>query len=78
MNAQTFTPDNVREWLQYSPAEPGPMAATLRGFIVNTHFYCVTCCGRLSGRGIILPRESRPVWKDMCCKQPCEACGKLT
>jgi hypothetical protein len=76
MDAETFTPATVRQWLEHSPAEPGPMAANLRGFIINQNFFCIRCCSRLSGRGILLPQQSVPVWKD---RKPefaaCAACG---
>jgi len=91
MSAQDFTPDNVKQWLEHAPKEPGPMAGDLRGFEIGAHFYCTVCCGRLSGRGILLPRESVPVWKNWPAPQAaqpdkmviafsanmtCKACGK--
>jgi hypothetical protein len=38
MSVESFTPDNVKVWLQHAPAEPGPQAEGLRGFSINGHF----------------------------------------
>jgi len=70
-----FTIENVREWLLGAPHEPGPMAENLRGFCIDNTFFCTRCCGRLSGRGIILPPRSAPVWVGQGGFAICGACG---
>ena len=71
-----WSPAQVREWLAYAPAEPGPIAPRLRGFTINSHFYCSRCCGRVAARGLLLPRLAIALWREDY-SQPvtCAACG---
>ena len=68
-----MTPEQAREWLEYSPKDPGPIAPGLLGFVDDAaNFYCSTCTGRLGRRGIVLTRMT-PIWDRT--DKPCAACG---
>ena len=73
-----MNPAQVKEWLQYAPADPGPCAAGLAGFSMGSFFYCTRCTGRLLGRAILLPRDALPVWSDQLNgSMKCDACGSV-
>jgi hypothetical protein len=56
-----FSPENVKEWLEYSPA-PGASNPQLAGFRIGEWRYCAHCTGRLAARGILLPRSALSIW----------------
>jgi hypothetical protein len=70
-----FSPENVKEWLEYSPT-PGASNPQLAGFRIGEWRYCAHCTGRLAARGILLPRSALPIWVDASEKGACDACGK--
>ena len=69
-----FSPENVREWLEYCP-EPAAGNPQLAGFVIGNWRYCSHCTGRLAARGILLPRSARPIWADALEKGACAACS---
>jgi len=72
MSPEEFTPELVKEWLEHSPPPWTMGAADLAGFRVAQWFYCSRCMGRLSARGILLPRAT-PIWGKP--PEKCAACN---
>jgi hypothetical protein len=56
---------NIREWVRDSPAHGAPIVPSLRGVWTigedGLWYVCRTCLGRLTGRGVSLPRVEH-VW----------------
>ena len=85
MDAATLSAE-MRSTLEYAPANPGPVAPTLRGWILPASdgllYVCARCAGRIIARSSFLPRNAEPVWKDKA--EPfgvclgCEACSLPT
>lgn len=54
--------------LEFAPANPGPIAAGLRGWWLPASdgdlYLCARCAGRMIGRGFSLPRGADSVWVD--------------
>lgn len=75
---------NWRRLLEHAPKDPGPIAKDLVGWWVPRRipeggtvndFLCSTCAGRLAGRSIILPHDSKPIWADQPHFVPCAGCA---
>jgi hypothetical protein len=53
----------LRSYLEHSPADPGPIAENLVGWITTAdNFLCARCAGRLMVRGCPLPLRTA-VWR---------------
>lgn len=75
IDTSPMSPTVVKELLQHSPVEPGPIADGLVGWVTKDgHRYCSICVGRLAGRGILSRAVglSIPVWNK---ELRCDACG---
>lgn len=70
-----MTPEDAKEWLKGAP-EAGKTAPGLRGMMDGENFYCASCIGRLSARGVLSGSRMTPVWDDKGApKRKCAACG---
>ena len=64
----------LRLTIEHAPAEPGPIADGLLGWLTTAGVYvCAFCAGRIFARGCNLPDSSRPIWSDQT-TQPGECC----
>ena len=64
-----------REWLEYAPRDPGPIAGDLAGWTDGLGYYiCAHCAGRIMARGFTLQRPCTPTWGAT--DETCDLCGK--
>ena len=76
-NAAHFaTLDYLHKAIEHAPADPGQMAATIKGWEVENGVYlCARCAGRIMARGCRVP-DCLPVWSDNPAVSLCCLCGK--
>jgi hypothetical protein len=56
--------DYLHRAIEYAPADPGPLAASLVGWWTALgNWVCARCAGRIMARGCRFPK-SEPKWRD--------------
>lgn len=59
----TYTVTDLRTAIEFAPRSASDGNPDLAGFIIDDHFVCSACCGRISARGCgYMLSSASPVW----------------